>query len=166
MRYPVACIWLGASLLLFAGCGGPRHAKRVPDVRGERLDVAERHLEDAGLDFEELGGGTLGVIVRSNWTVCDQEPAPEKKAKRVRLIVGRDCPSPPPVAAPHVVPDLYGENLEDAEERLEALDIADEVVDEDDDEVVVPHLWTVCDQDPAPGETARFVTLYAEHLCE
>jgi hypothetical protein len=80
------------ALLLLAGCGG-RAAKpqRVPDLRGDRLDVAEARLRDRGLDWEELGGGTLGILVRSHWQVCDQDPDPGDRASKVSLIVERDC---------------------------------------------------------------------------
>ena len=61
MRYraPVA----SALFLAFiaGGCGG--EANPVPDVEGKRLDVAEELLDDAGLGYEVIGGGDLGVIV-------------------------------------------------------------------------------------------------------
>ncbi len=79
-----------ALIALVVGCGGAAEPKRVPDLRGERLDVAEARLDARGLDWEEIGGGALGVIVRSNWYVRDQVPAPGKKATTVRLIVVRD----------------------------------------------------------------------------
>lgn len=56
--------------LLLAGCGGKAEPKRVPDLRGQRLDLAEGRLEARGLDWEEIGGGTLGIVVRSHWYVC------------------------------------------------------------------------------------------------
>jgi hypothetical protein len=78
--------------LLLVGCGtGSAPTRRVPDVRGERLDVAEALLRDRGLEFDEFGGGTFGILVRSNWEVCDQDPAPGRRAGHVRLIVDRDC---------------------------------------------------------------------------
>ena len=64
-----------------------------------------------------------------------------------------------------VVPDLYGDNLDDAEEELNAREIAYSI-DSGDDEVVFEHLWTVCAQSPAPGRHARFVTLTVEHFCD
>jgi hypothetical protein len=74
--------------VVLAGCGGTT-PKRVPDVRGERLDVAEARLEARGLQWEEISGGTLGVIVRSNWYVREQIPKPGQKATTVRLVVER-----------------------------------------------------------------------------
>src|SRR6266536_1872291 len=95
---------LGAllSLFLVAGCGQAAKPKRVPDVRGQRLDLAEDRLEARGLDWEEIGGGNLGIIVRSHWYVCTQEPAPGKQATRVRLVAERSCPTP--VVRPSVIP--------------------------------------------------------------
>jgi hypothetical protein len=75
---------------LLAGCGHTVQPKKVPDLRGERLDLAEERLEARGLEWEEIGGGVFGVIVRSHWYVREQIPAPGKKATKVRLIVERD----------------------------------------------------------------------------
>ena len=81
---------LAAAALLAAGCGhvSPR---RVPDVTGERLDLAEDRLDDLGLRYETIGGGVFGIVVRSHWVVCDQEPAPGRVDTRVELYVERDC---------------------------------------------------------------------------
>ena len=84
-----ALIALLAAVL--AGCGGAAEPRRVPDVRGQRLDVAEARLDARGLQWEEIGGGVFGVVVRSNWYVDDQIPKPGKKATTVRLIVERNC---------------------------------------------------------------------------
>ena len=72
-----------------------------------------------------------------------------------------------PVAATTAVavPDLYDENLDEAEEWLDELGIA-YTVDSGDDEVVFEHLWTVCDQWPEPGTRARVVELTVEHICD
>jgi hypothetical protein len=75
---------------LLAGCGQTAQPKKVPNLRGERLDFAEARLEARGLEWEEIGAGTFGVIVRSNWYVRDQIPAPGKKAAKVRLFVERN----------------------------------------------------------------------------
>jgi len=74
--------------------------------------------------------------------------------------------SKPPASRPAAsVPDLYGANLDDAEERLDSLGI-DYSVDSGDEEVLVEHFWTVCDQSPGPGVQARAVTLTVEHSCD
>ncbi len=72
----------------------PRQASAVtlPDVVGQRLDVAELHLDDLHIRYREVGGGTFGIVVRSNWTVCEQEPAAgASNPGRVNLIVDREC---------------------------------------------------------------------------
>ena len=63
------------------------------------------------------------------------------------------------------VPDVTGENLDSAEEELDAAGIGYSV-DSGDDEVLVEHLWEVCYQDPRAGAHARFVTLTVEHSCD
>jgi PASTA domain len=74
---------------------------------------------------------------------------------------------PAPAANPPVVtvPDLVGDNLDSAEERLDALGI-DYDVDSGDDIVFVEHLWEVCYQEPDAGTQARYVTLTVEHDCD
>jgi hypothetical protein len=66
----------------------------VPSVVGERLDVARVHLNDAGLGVRIIGGGTFGVVVEENWTVCATEPGgggAAEKGDRIRVIVDRVC---------------------------------------------------------------------------
>jgi beta-lactam-binding protein with PASTA domain len=144
---------------LLAGCGGQAEPKRVPDLRGDRLDVAERRLEAMGLEWEEIGGGNLGILVRSNWTVCAQRPKPGRRGTAVRLVVERSCPSLPPV-----VPDLVGLSLEDAEERLDAAGISHEISTWGEGIPRIEQLWKVCDQSPRPGQPASFVRLYVTRL--
>lgn len=65
---------------------------RLPNVVGQRLDVAEMHLDDAYIRYREVGGGAFGIVVRSNWVVCEQEPAAgATNPGRVALIVDRAC---------------------------------------------------------------------------
>jgi hypothetical protein len=52
-----------AAILVLAGCGETSKPRRVPDVRGQRLDLAEDRLDARGLDWEEIGGGTLGIVI-------------------------------------------------------------------------------------------------------
>src|SRR5262245_12773844 len=78
-----------AVVALVAGCGGTSEPRRVPNVRYERLDVAEARLDARGIGWEEVGGGTFGVILRSNWYVSEQIPKPGVKATTVRLVVER-----------------------------------------------------------------------------
>ena len=69
--------------LLFAGCG-QTSPQRVPNVTGERLDVAEDVLDDAGLPYDVDGGI---VIIRSHWRVVRQLPPAGRRARLVHLVV-------------------------------------------------------------------------------
>jgi len=78
------------ALTALASCGGADGP--VPDVVGERLDVAKSEMSDAGHETEELGGGTFGILNESNWTVCETDPPAGSRASgAVKLIVDRTC---------------------------------------------------------------------------
>jgi beta-lactam-binding protein with PASTA domain len=47
----------------------------VPDVVGERLDIAKRQLEVRRFEVDVEGGGILGVVQERNWRVTEQRPA-------------------------------------------------------------------------------------------
>jgi hypothetical protein len=115
MRYAAPVVAALLLALLAGGCGG--EANRVPDVQGKRLDVAQDVLDDAGLGYEVIGGGALGVAVRRNWQVCEQRPKAGKRAKSVKLYVGRSCIG--------TVPDDYDDDFDDDD---------DFDYDEDDDD--------------------------------
>ena len=153
------------SLLLFAaaGCGGEPEPTSAPELRGERLDVAERRLDELGLEFERVGGGALGIVVRSNWTVCRQQPAPGTQTSEVRLIVDRSCPPPPAVR--RVVPDLAGLLLAAASRRLARLDLPYSA-ESLDGLSPAPSMSKVCDQAPPAGERTNHVTLYVARDCD
>lgn len=89
MRYTTPAVAALFLAFLAGGCGG--EANRVPDVEGKRLDLAQESLDDAGLGYEVIGGGALGVVVRKNWQVCEQRPKAGRRAKSVELLVGRSC---------------------------------------------------------------------------
>jgi serine/threonine protein kinase len=64
----------------------------VPDLAGQPLDVAEQRLDDLGLNSREEGGGLFGVIVPSDWDVCETSPASGSVVKpgaTVRLLIDR-----------------------------------------------------------------------------
>jgi beta-lactam-binding protein with PASTA domain len=70
----------------------PAAATSVPDLVGERLDVAEDDLQEKGLDYKEIGGGTFGIVVLSNWEVCETKPSAGDdvgQGDEVKLIVER-----------------------------------------------------------------------------
>lgn len=54
----------------------------VPDVTGERLDVAHERLKRAGFMVKEEDGGLFGSVVDSNWEVVEQDPAPDTLLER------------------------------------------------------------------------------------
>src|SRR5206468_8369944 len=83
-------VLLPALVVLLAGCGGAPTPKPAPDVRGQTLDIAEERLDARGLDWEEIDGGNLGIVVRSHWYVCSQEPRPGEEPTSVLLVVERD----------------------------------------------------------------------------
>ncbi|MDO8105851.1 DUF4839 domain-containing protein [Isoptericola sp. b441] len=77
-----------------AGCGAETEAALMPDVTGDQLDAARASIKDAGFtdDVDVDGGGLLGVVVESNWQVCDQSPAAgEQITGTPRLTVDRSC---------------------------------------------------------------------------
>jgi len=60
------------------------------------LDVAYDKLADAGFDDEDAvkveGGGTFGVVIESNWTVCEQSPAAGESLTDTPILrVDRSC---------------------------------------------------------------------------
>jgi beta-lactam-binding protein with PASTA domain len=149
----------GLALMLAAGCGNV--VAPVPDVAGQRLDVAEKTLEAAGLDYEVTGGGAFGVVVRSHWQVCFQHPAPGRRAASVELVVARACAQP---AAARRVPDVRGLRLDAAERELVARGLEYYLYG---DHVIIRTNWIVCGQDPDAGRRAVAVDLYIEHFsCE
>ena len=69
---------------LLTGCGPGVH--RIPNVTGERLDVAESILDDSGLGYDTDGGF---VVIRSHWRVVRQIPPAGHRARIVHLVVER-----------------------------------------------------------------------------
>ena len=133
----------------------------VPEVTGERLDVAENTLDAAGLHYHAVGGGAFGIILPSRWTVCREIPGPGALATEVTLVVEHSCPP----ARPPVVPDVTGEQLDDAREELEHAGLEVSAESMEDDPIIVESFWTVCDQRPEPGHRRREVGLYVAHDC-
>lgn len=69
----------------------------MPNVTGQRLDIAEGNLQRAGVDPNNLtiiGGGTFGVVVKSAWQVCAQSPAAGRPTTSApQLTIARICPA-------------------------------------------------------------------------
>jgi hypothetical protein len=146
---------LAVTALALAGCGsGPSKPRRVPSVVGMNLKAAEDRLDDRGLRYEAVGGGTFGIVVRSRWAVCRQRPAAGKRAVRVTLYVARTCAVG--------VPDVTGLSLEDADDMLEQAGVSWRAETPDGEPVLVKHLWEVCDQERTP---AHSVVLYVDRDC-
>lgn len=113
---------------------GPETPSVMPDVVGNRLDVAQNDIERAGFggDVEVVGGGLFGVIDESNWIVCEQSPAPGETITEPRLIVDRECdaesadeelsPTPAPSAAGSEAP-VTDTTVDDLLNRLNSADM-------------------------------------------
>jgi hypothetical protein len=119
-------------------CSGAAKQAAVPNLVGQRLDVAESNLDDMGLKYEEIGGGTFGIIAKSNWTVCSTQPEAGSSASKVKLIVDRECGDAGAGAATAptqgtnglsarrsqktwAMPDLRGRNLQGAQDAIQSL---------------------------------------------
>jgi beta-lactam-binding protein with PASTA domain len=66
----------------------------VPKLHCRRLDAAEDIVRSKGLRVVERGGGTFGIVVKSNWFVGSQRPAPGTRVARgskVYLYAAREC---------------------------------------------------------------------------
>jgi hypothetical protein len=63
----------------------------IPALKGKRLDVAEEFAKEAHVPYKLIGGGIFGVIVASDWTVCEQEPPAGALAPSVKLVIARSC---------------------------------------------------------------------------
>jgi serine/threonine protein kinase len=64
----------------------------VPSLVGQPLDFAEQRLSDLGLDSTEVGGGIFGVLVPSDWEVCQTDPVADATVRRgstVQLLIDR-----------------------------------------------------------------------------
>ena len=64
----------------------------VPSLAGQPLDVAERRLDELGLHPSEEGGGLFGVLIPSDWNVCDTNPpagSTVAPGSTVRLLIDR-----------------------------------------------------------------------------
>ena len=87
------------AILVFAfalvGCGAGKDVM-MPDVTGNKLDVAYDKIENAGFKDKDKvkieGGGTFGVVMEGNWTVCEQSPAAgETVSGAPALTIERSC---------------------------------------------------------------------------
>ena len=70
-------------LIVARACPRSFPRRGVPNVVGLRLDAAERELGRRGLEYYVYADDK--VIIRTNWTVCDQYPAPGDRAKNIEV---------------------------------------------------------------------------------
>jgi hypothetical protein len=64
----------------------------VPSLAGQPLDIAEQRLDQLGLHSSEEGGGLFGVLVPSDWNVCETSPGAGSTVRRgatVRILIDR-----------------------------------------------------------------------------
>src|SRR6266540_3403324 len=155
---PLVLVCTVVLLLATAGCGGPE-TKVVPDVAGQRLDLAKNELDELGVGYEVIGGGAFGVVVYSRWRVCEQDPPGGRRAKSVRLVVARSCPETAPRSR---VPDVTELRLDVAERKVGQRGLEYYVYA--DDEVIIRTNWTVCSQHPESGDAADELELYVERF--
>ncbi len=160
MQKTLTAVVFVAAVLALAGCGSAKPTA-VPAVVGQRLDIAQDTLDATGLRYTTIGGGALGIVVRSHWVVCRQWPAPRARARAVTLIVARTCS----LALARVVTDVIDDQLDEARTQLEAAGFSVIARSIDGDPVLVEDRWTVCDQSPEPGHRGRVVDLYVAHDC-
>ena len=74
-----------------AASAGEANLHTIPALQGKRLDVAEELAKEAHVPYKTVGGGLFGVIVTSDWTVCEQSPPAGALAARVKLVIARSC---------------------------------------------------------------------------
>jgi hypothetical protein len=92
MRVRKIAIYIFVAAMALGASACSRQHDPVPNVVGERLDVAKINVAEAGYTPNVLGGGVFGVVVDANWTVCEQRPAPgTASADEIQLIVDRAC---------------------------------------------------------------------------
>lgn len=141
---------VAAGLLLRGGGGGD--TVTVPDVTGEQIGDAVRELQGAGLAFQQEEVEGTGEEVG---TVIDQDPSGGSSAEKGSTVTLRVAAGPGSLA----VPDVTGEDLDDARRTLDAAGFQVSVTREEDPDTPEGE---VISQNPAGGtqaESGSIVTL-------
>lgn len=172
MRYEGVAV---AAILavVVTGCSSDEQAPTMPDVVGMHLDTARTTIEQAGFleDIVVDGGGALGVVIESNWTICTQSPEPGSALEDavVSVSVDRECGDASPEATasaatldPATAPDVVGMTLDVAEEALAGYVFDTYDTSGEDRSVWVASNWTVIAQ-RVEGDT---VILDVENLVD
>jgi hypothetical protein len=76
------------------GAAAVQEPREVPNETNLRLVVAEKDLERRGVPYRVLGAGYTGSSSKSEWIVCETNPAARthlESGTTIRLIVGRSC---------------------------------------------------------------------------
>ena len=92
----------------------------MPAVTGKTLDDAKSAIKDAGYGDEVKvdGGGLLGVVVESNWEVCEQNPAAGTTvAGKPTLAVARSCADDKSSEEPETTPSETAPTTPEREPR-------------------------------------------------
>jgi hypothetical protein len=138
----------------------------VPDLIAQRLDVAESALDDLGIAYDEIGGGTFGVVDASAWVVCDQQPKPGGIADSLKLIVARpgDCGAAATGGGGGGggLPNVTGKRLDVAESILDDRGIVYEEIGGGTFGIINRSAWVVCEQQPKPDTKTRRVKLIVD----
>jgi colicin import membrane protein len=106
-------------------------ATTMPAVTGKTLDDAKSAIKDAGYGDEVKvdGGGLFGVVVESNWEVCEQNPAAGTTvAGTPTLTVARSCvdgESEESEATPSETTSTTPEETAPAEPKVTAISVDD-----------------------------------------
>ncbi|WP_234401783.1 Stk1 family PASTA domain-containing Ser/Thr kinase [Thermobifida halotolerans] len=104
---------------------GPQHVE-MPDVEGSSVAEARDALEDVGLT--DVVEDEITSYDNPPGTVITSRPAPGEQADREESVTLT-------ISAGFPVPDVVGQNVDDAKRLLEASDLEVEVVEENNDEV-------------------------------
>ncbi|AXK33468.1 Stk1 family PASTA domain-containing Ser/Thr kinase [Streptomyces armeniacus] len=138
----VGAIFIGKAL--WSSDSGNEGSVAVPELAGKTLQEAEELGENGGFEVEK---GQTKFCAQKKSTICDSTPAAGKEIDRgdsVTVTISKG-------AAPVDVPDVEGDDFEDAKQELEdaGFEVGRNNEESDEEE------GSVIGQDPAGGDKAR-----------